>query len=204
MPPPLRGRFSLGDTLRDVAETYRSGDALFAFDDALSVIAWNDEAERLTGIGAGAALGRPCWEVLRGVSERGDLICHAGCSGARLAREGWPVPCRRMLIATPSGRKLVSVSTISVRRDGEQPVVLNLIRNGSSSEPTKKAAQRLTARQVEVLQLLAKGEPAKVIAAGLQISETTVRNHIAAVLRRLNCHSQLEAVAEARRLGLIF
>lgn len=186
-----------------MAETYRSGDAFFAFDDALSVIAWNDEAERLTGIGAGAAIGRPCWEVLRGVSERGDLICHAGCSGARLAREGWPVPCRRMLIGTPSGRRLVSVSTISVRRDGERPVVLNLLRNGHSIEPTKKASQRLTGRQVEVLQLLAKGEPAKVIAARLQIAETTARNHIAGVLRRLSCHSQLEAVAEARRLGLI-
>ena len=68
-------------------------------------------------------------------------LCHPGCSGARLAREGWPVPCRRMLIRTPSGRQLVSVSTISVRRDGEQPVVLNLLRNCYSIEPTKKAAQ---------------------------------------------------------------
>lgn len=203
MRPLLSGGFPERDTARDVAETYRSGDALFAFDAAMSVVAWNNEAELLTGIAAGSALGRPCWEVLRGVSERGDLVCHPGCSGARLAREGWPVPCRRMLIGTPSGRRLVSVSTISVRRDGEPPVVLNLLRNGNSIEPTKKAAQRLTARQVEVLELLAKGEPAKVIATRLQIAETTARNHIAAVLRRLNCHSQLEAVAEARRLALI-
>jgi DNA-binding CsgD family transcriptional regulator len=31
----------------------------------------------------------------------------------------------------------------------------------------------------------------------------TVRNHVAAVLHRLGCHSQLEAVATARRRGLI-
>jgi DNA-binding CsgD family transcriptional regulator len=31
----------------------------------------------------------------------------------------------------------------------------------------------------------------------------TVRNHIRAILRELGCHSQLGAVAEARRLGLV-
>jgi DNA-binding CsgD family transcriptional regulator len=186
-----------------VAETYRSGDPLFAFDARLNVIAWNDAAEHLTGISAGAAIGQQCWDVLHGVSERGDLICHPGCSNARLAREGWPLSCSRMLIATPSGRRLVSVSTIAVHRTGEEPVVVNLLRNGHATEPTKKAAQRLSARQIEVLQLLAEGVQAQALAARLEIAETTARNHIAAVLRRLGCHSQLEAVAQARRLELI-
>jgi DNA-binding NarL/FixJ family response regulator len=70
-------------------------------------------------------------------------------------------------------------------------------------QPTPKAALKLTARQVEVLQLLAEGAQAKTIASRLDIAETTARNHIAGVLRRLGCHSQLEAVAEARRAGLI-
>ena len=108
-----------------------------------------------------------------------------------------------MLIATPSGRKLISVSTIAVQRKGEEPVILNLLRNGYAIESTRKAAQRLSARQIEVLQLLAEGVQAQTIAARLEIAETTARNHIAAVLRRLGCHSQLEAVAEARRLELI-
>jgi DNA-binding CsgD family transcriptional regulator len=186
-----------------VAEPYVSGDALFAFDAALTVVAWNQEAERLTGITAEAAVGRPCWDVLRGVSVRGDVVCHPGCSAARLALEGWPVPCRRMVIRTPNGRKPVSISTVCVRREGGVPTVLNLLRNGNGVEPTKKAMKRLTARQVEVLQLLAEGQPAKVVAVRLRIGETTARNHIAAILRRLGCHSQLEAVAEARRLELI-
>lgn len=191
------------NTSRDVAETYRSGDALFAYDAELTVLAWNDAAERLTGVSADDAVGRPCWDVLHGVSERGDVVCHPGCSTARLAREGWPVPCSRMYIGTPTGRKLVSVSTISVHRDGGPPVTLNLLRNGNAIQPSAKAAQKLTGRQVEVLQLLAEGAQAKTIAARLEIAETTARNHIAGLLRRLGCHSQLEAVAEARRLGLI-
>ena len=201
--PRVRLERSRGNPPRNVGETYRSGDALFAFDAQLNVIAWNDAAEHLTGISADVAIGQQCWDVLHGVSERGDLICHPGCSNARLAREGWPLSCSRMLIATPSGRRLVSVSTIAVHRTGEEPVVLNLLRNGHATEPTKKAAQRLSARQIEVLQLLAEGVQAHTIAARLEIAEATARNHIAAVLRRLGCHSQLEAVAEARRLELI-
>jgi PAS domain S-box-containing protein len=185
------------------ADTYRSGDALFACDASMTVVAWNSAAEELTGIGADEAIGRPCWEVLRGVSERGDLICHPGCSKARLAREDWPVSCWRMLISTPTGRKLVLASSIVIRRPGEPPVVLRLLRNGYAIEPTRKAAQGLTRRQIDVLEGLAAGERVRTIAARLGITETTARNHVAAVLRRLGCHSQLEAVAEARRLGLL-
>ena len=186
-----------------MADTYRTGDALFAYDENLTVIAWNGAAELLTGISADEALGRPCWDVLHGESERGDVICHPDCASARLAREGWPVSCSRMVIGTPAGRKLVSVSTIGVHRDGGPSVILNLIRNGNAVRPTAKAAQQVTGRQLEVLQLLAEGAQAKTIAARLEIAETTARNHIAGLLRRLGCHSQLEAVAEARRLGLI-
>jgi len=61
----------------------------------------------------------------------------------------------------------------------------------------------LTARELEVLRLLADGLRAGPIAAALGLSLATVRNHIRAILRKLGCHSQLEAVAEARRRGLI-
>jgi DNA-binding CsgD family transcriptional regulator len=108
-----------------------------------------------------------------------------------------------MVIATRNGRKLVSVSTIGLHSDDGPPVILNVFRNGTAAPATQRAVQRLTHRQVEVLRLLAEGAQAKTIAVRLGIAETTARNHIAGVLRRLGCHSQLEAVAVARRSGLI-
>lgn len=62
---------------------------------------------------------------------------------------------------------------------------------------------RLSVRQREVLGLLAEGIPAREIAVRLGLAETTVRNHIRCLLRKLGCHSQLEAVAKAYRLGLL-
>jgi len=45
--------------------------------------------------------------------------------------------------------------------------------------------------------------PAKMIAARLGLAKATVRNHVRGVLGALGVHSQIEAVAKARRLELV-
>jgi DNA-binding CsgD family transcriptional regulator len=62
---------------------------------------------------------------------------------------------------------------------------------------------RLTPRQGEVLQLLGEGASTDQIARTLHLSRETVRNHVRHVLRALEAHSRLEAVALARRQGLL-
>ncbi len=86
-----------------MAIEFRSGDALFAFDGDMTILSWNQAAEELTGIPQTDAVGKPCWEVVGGVDEHGSLVCHSGCSGARLAGEGWPVRCQRLLVKTGAG-----------------------------------------------------------------------------------------------------
>jgi DNA-binding NarL/FixJ family response regulator len=61
----------------------------------------------------------------------------------------------------------------------------------------------LTAREREVLQLLAEGCAAAEISRELCISRVTVRNHTQHILAKLGLHSKLEAVAYAYRRGLI-
>ena len=68
---------------------------------------------------------------------------------------------------------------------------------------SRAPAPPLSPRHREVLALLAAGVQARAIADLLGISEATVRNHIKAILRRLDCHSQLEAVAKAREWRLV-
>lgn len=173
------------------------------FDDDLRVLAWNEAAESLTGIPPSEAVGRYCWEVLGAKDDRGALVCHAGCSNARLMREGWPVATRRLWIRTGAGRSRVSVSTVAVDSAGGG-VFLHLLRNGEEVvEGAGVQPLPLTWRQREILVLIADGVPAKVIALRLGLCETTVRNHIRAILTRLGAHSQLEAVATARRRGVV-
>ncbi len=61
----------------------------------------------------------------------------------------------------------------------------------------------LTPREVEVLALLADGLSTADLSQRFGVSIHTIRNHVQSVLRRLGAHSKLEAVAIARREGLI-
>jgi DNA-binding NarL/FixJ family response regulator len=61
----------------------------------------------------------------------------------------------------------------------------------------------LTPRELEVLTLLGEGNDVAAIAKRLDISLNTTRGHVKNVLLKLGCHSQLEAVIEAVREGLL-
>ncbi len=71
------------------------------------------------------------------------------------------------------------------------------------SAASRKIVEPLTARELEVLRLLASGTSTMAAAESLGISTATLRAHVQAVLRKLGAHSRLEAVAEAARLGLV-
>jgi two-component system nitrate/nitrite response regulator NarL len=61
----------------------------------------------------------------------------------------------------------------------------------------------LTAREREVLALLAEGLGNKAIAARLDISEHTAKFHVNAILSKLGAGSRAEAIVLAARRGLI-
>jgi len=73
---------------------------------------------------------------------------------------------------------------------------------GPPPQPAADAPE-LTRRQKEVLDLMADGKPAREISRQLHLSEATVRNHIRAIKHALNSRSQLEAIARARKLGVL-
>jgi DNA-binding NarL/FixJ family response regulator len=63
-------------------------------------------------------------------------------------------------------------------------------------------AAELTARETEVLQLVARGRSNKEIAAALTISENTVKNHLKNILEKLHLENRVQAATYALRQGL--
>ncbi len=63
--------------------------------------------------------------------------------------------------------------------------------------------ETLTAREREVLQLLAQGFPNKIIAQRLKISEHTAKFHVSSIMTKLGAASRTEAVTLAARRGLL-
>jgi DNA-binding CsgD family transcriptional regulator len=68
---------------------------------------------------------------------------------------------------------------------------------------TRTNPANLTARQVDVLRLLAEGLTNAGIAARLFISEKTADHHVSAILAKLDVPTRREAAAAARALGIV-
>ena len=83
--------------------------------------------------------------------------------------------------------------------------------DAASSFPGRAAPARqqqdeiepLTARELQVLQMLASGLANKEIASRLSVSEHTVKFHVASILGKLGAESRTEAVAIGIRRGLV-
>jgi DNA-binding CsgD family transcriptional regulator/tetratricopeptide (TPR) repeat protein len=91
-------------------------------------------------------------------------------------------------------------ATIAARRLRERGV--RGVPRGPNSR-TRENSAGLTARELEVLELLAEGLRNAQIAQRLVVSEKTVGHHVSAVLRKMGVQSRGEAAAKAVRLGLI-
>jgi DNA-binding CsgD family transcriptional regulator len=108
------------------------------------------------------------------------------------------------LITTGGALAPCGLSSTALHRHGLVVGIFGVItRMPQTEHPPPVAPERLTPRQFEVLQLIAGGAGTDDIADLLQLSRDTVRNHVQAVLRRLNAKSRLEAVAIARRDALV-
>ena len=96
------------------------------------------------------------------------------------------------------------VDAVRLVQAGGQPLAPQLVsalvsRLTTTSGPTRQ----LSRRETEVLRYLAEGISTPEMSAVMQLSVNTVRNHVQSAIRRLGAHSKLEAVAIARREGII-
>jgi NarL family two-component system response regulator YdfI len=83
------------------------------------------------------------------------------------------------------------------------PELVGVAARAQLRSETAVAPQPLTAREVEVLGLLAAGLGNKVIAGRLAISEHTVKSHVTSLFAKLAVSTRAEAVAAGVRQGLL-
>ena len=81
--------------------------------------------------------------------------------------------------------------------------VLKQVENFDDTKNADEKINTLTPRQIDVLELIAKGLSNKQIAFELGLTEGTVKLYVTAILKSLNVYNRTGAVVEAARLGLI-
>lgn len=83
------------------------------------------------------------------------------------------------------------------------PDVARQITTARQKSTDRQDSVELTAREIDVLQLLSNGLDNKEIAKDLGLSAGTVRNHISAILQKLTVTNRTQAVLQAMKLNLI-
>jgi DNA-binding NarL/FixJ family response regulator len=147
------------------------------------------------GASATAAIksSRPQTQVVMVTSADDEAVLlqclEAGCSGF-IPKDRPVKELVEAVRATAAGEALVS-----------PPMLARLLPRLRPSH--RSTGTDLTARELDILSLLAQGLSNQGIAERLGISRNTVRNHVQSVLAKLEAHSQLEAVSTAVREGII-
>jgi len=220
------------DDGRSVLQAFRdTPTAVLASDERGRLVFWNHAAEKLLERSSGAVLGRRCGETLQARDVFGNRYCGEDCPVLDMSRRNEPVRSFEWQIAGAAGdrprKARVQILRVPGSGPGEytlvhllEPVdeearlrevlsVLSARAAGEGGIAAPKAAWSaapappLTPREQDVLAGIASGRQNKEIAVELGISPATVRNHVHAILEKLQVHSKLEALSLAVSRGWV-
>lgn len=165
--------------------------------------------------------------------EGSNPVCMEGCPSIRLARSGRIPPIVHVSARCASGRrKRITMTPLIVSYAyGDPSMLLHLFHDDTPDARARRVASTvqgvlaarqdavpatelttngslpqaspLTARELQVLRLLALGLETKEIAAELFVSTNTIRNHVSNARDKMRAKSKLSTVLAAQRLGLL-
>jgi DNA-binding CsgD family transcriptional regulator len=190
------------------------------------IVYWNEGAEKAMGWTSEEVLGKMCYDVLAGRDVFGNLYCTKECPVVVSAiagddvrpflidvkKKGSQASVKLIVRAIPLPAAGPSFAVLMHFLESEGTALDSLIASIRSAvrEPAgippvdpPISVSPLSGREREIVMLLSNGYAALNIAAKLNLSHATVRNHIQNVLRKLEVHSQVEAVALSFRRGWI-
>jgi DNA-binding NarL/FixJ family response regulator len=119
-----------------------------------------------------------------------------------------------LLKGTPAEKMIEAIKEVSAGGTVIQPNLarrlLKHFRVGESTPvppvtplPGEPEGKKLSARETEILQLIAKGVSNTEAASALSLSKATIRTHLEHIYRKLEVTNRVEAVTEGLRKGLI-
>lgn len=132
-----------------------------------------------------------------------DLPVVALLKDVSQAVEAWRAGARGLLLGTLDPDSLgAALTAASHGLAVVEPSLVNALTQIETAQ-MDMPVDALTAREMEVLQLLASGLPNKTIANRLSITDHTVKFHVNAIMTKLGVQSRTEAVVRATKLGMI-
>jgi len=179
-----------------------SRNAMLLVDDSRTVVSANDACVRLLGRARRAVVGERLWTFVAGgpLSSETEWVSMMGqgrfTGEVDLQRSDGTLVAVQWGASTEvvTGRRLVLFVAIGTSRWG---------RRFRREVPGEDPDRELTAREREIVRLVALGLTAREIADELHISHDTVRTHVRNAMEKLHARSRAHLVAKALAGGLV-
>ena len=109
-----------------------------------------------------------------------------------------------LLKAAPAEELIAGVRAVAAGQTVLAPsIAVRLVTRAGAGPESERTAPRLTAREAEILSLVAEGLSNPDIAVRLVIGESTVKTHLLHVFEKLEVGDRTRAVTRAMELGLL-
>ena len=203
-------------------------DAAFTVDLQGEIRTWNKAAENLFGYPASSAIGQACSTLVKGRLDARTPVCCQSCDVLECVRAGREVSNFDLEISTHTRRRVwVNVSLlVTTDEHTERRLVIHLMRDIRKRKKAEQLTNEmiqvarslvgngeqtgalppivpLTSQEKKILRLLVAGKATKEVSGELQISMSTLRNHISHINQKLHTRNRTEAVMKALKRGII-
>ena len=196
-----------------------------------TVVFWNRTAERILGLPSAQVIGRQINEIITAAAPHQSGVASSSnrLPAGPLDAGRSPCPLIVSMLCASGGHKQIALTPVVVAdQPGNDALTVYLFDDPSQTQPPSPARSAmppptsepqhepvpasvarapgpnpLSGREMQILRLIAVGTDTDQIAADLQISFHTVRNHIRSLRNKLGAKTKLDAVLTAMRHGLI-
>jgi DNA-binding NarL/FixJ family response regulator len=146
----------------------------------------------MDGVAAAGPLSEKSKVLMLSYSDEQHLVTGAirnGAAGYLVHGRFEPDELERRILAVARGEMVLSPAVT--------PAVFDALRRapGADNDPRQEGLGALTAREREILNLLARGRSNRDIAEELFITNKTVKNHLSRIYEKIGVHSRAEAIA---------
>ncbi len=194
------------DLLRDMLELYLGAEGGFDTETAADY----DEAERKVAEGGYDLVlldfSMPGMRGLSGLERMMEpdgappVALISGTANREVAEQALAAGAAGFLPKTLSARSLVNA--VKFMAMGEQYAPLDFLRGGAEDAAPHPLAEKLSLRELQVLEGLTRGKSNKEIARDLEIREPTVKLHVKTLYRKIGAANRTQAAMIAKEEGL--
>ena len=139
------------ETIQLLKSISNTTDGVFAVDEDQRIVHWNEGAERILGYTYQDAVGRFCYDIIRGIDQSSRQVCYLGCPVIDCARSGSPTPGQDVKVKTKDGsnRWLGVVHTYLERENkdrnrGHLAAVVHIFRDATEGMEAKRTLERVS------------------------------------------------------------